>query len=114
MSNIQILIAGQVMSEQKTNLIHVLLHGYFLKLHYRLHSEIACEEHPVEPTQKNIEEYLQCIELLYPFDPNYFDQMFKPKHLYTIKNGIVTANFTLEECIEKYNLRQSPWKVSLS
>lgn len=54
------------------------------------------------PTQKDIDTYLNYVRIIYLLCPAYFEEKFMPKHLFTIADGKITLNFTLEDCLKIY------------
>jgi hypothetical protein len=106
MSKVQVLIAGELMSDRKANLVASVVHGSFLKLHYRLHHAMPADW-PCEPTAEDLETYKDFIEMIYLFDPAYFTNRFKPKNLFTLADEKAILHFTLEECIAIYHANRA-------
>lgn len=92
------------MSPEKARLMHNAIHGCFLRIHYRLLQDMPVGQGPV-PTFKDIEAYRDYLEMIYLFDPEYVMGRFMASSTekpFTVIEGKVILNFTLDECIATY------------
>lgn len=109
MSQVQLLIAGELMSESKTIHIREVFRHSFLWMHYFLHDPEAKADHEFEPDQKTLEAYIEKIEILNLLDTSEFMSRWKKNPLFNIVDGKATLNFTLEECVERYKKKRATY-----
>jgi hypothetical protein len=111
MSQPQILLAGVLLSDKKMIHLRETLRMSFLRMHYVLHDPALYADEPFPPTQETLDYYAEKIEMLYLLDPEYFDEKWKLKNLFTINEGVVTLHFTLQECVERHHKKYQEWRA---
>lgn len=112
MKNTQVIIAGQVLTNEQAQAVRITIDGSMLKLHLWLQGCISVDNADHTPRQGTIDHFLRQVELINIFDPEAFAKRFTKNPPFTLVNGVATYNESIEVVVERYITNNAVWHAA--
>lgn len=104
---------GVTLDEEKARHVRNLIEGRFVQHYYELVPDYKMNgNRSIAPTQCELDNFVQEIELCVAMNPNTFDQRPRIKDYIEVVDGKATLKFTLQECIDSHRECRQAFKLA--
>lgn len=112
MKNTQVIVAGQILTDEQAQAVRITIDGTMLRLHLWLQGCISSVNADHPPQQGTIDLFLRQVELINIFDPEAFAKRFTKNPPFTLVNGVATYNESLEVVVKRYITNNAAWHAA--